>query len=285
MKSSPALARVLVPLLEAGSLPLSKVSGRVQEELKGLVDAEVLAVERRGAGRRYVVLQEVALQSWAARLFPEGLDAALTRAQSRREAVRQRRDAKAARAADTEAVLLRGMPGAVLRRGDEELEIGDWTLRAGFGAMELGAGEAWCFQGLVVVVENLEPFRWVETVVPALLAEGGLAVYAGGRMSGRLLRWVAKLATEGCRVLHWGDYDPVGMDEFLRLKSVCGGRAELVMLEDLEGLFRGYAKAELLAGNAAILARLRGCGDDEVEMVVGLMDRFGGGVEQEAGVL
>ncbi len=285
MKSSPALARVLVQLLESGSLPLSKVSARVQVDLKGLVDAEVLAVARHGAGRRYLVLQEGALQGVAERLFPEGLDAALTQAQSRREAVRNRRDAKAARAADTEAVLLRGMPGAVLRRGDEELEIGAWTRRAGYAALELGAGDAWDFQGLVVVVENLEPFRWVETVVPALLAKGGIAVYAGGRMSGRMLGWLARLAGEGCRVLHWGDYDPVGMDEFLRLKSACGGRAELVMLEDLEGLFQGYAKAELLSGNAAVLARLRGCGDDEVEMVVGLMDRFGGGVEQEAGIL
>ena len=285
MKSSPALARVLMQLLEARSLPLSKVSGQVQEELKGLVDAEVLAVARRGAGRRYVVLQEVALQGVAARLFPEGLDAALTPAQSRREAVRNRRDAKTARATDTEAVLLRGRPGTVLRRGDEELEIGEWTLRAGYAAVELGTGDAWSFQGLVVVVENLEPFRWVEAVVPALRAEGGLAVYAGGRMSGRLVGWLAKLAREGCRVLHWGDYDPVGMDEFLRLKSACGGRAELVMLEDLEGLFRGFAKAELVAGNSAVLARLRGCGDDEVERVVELMDRFGGGVEQEAGIL
>lgn len=285
MKSSPALARVLMQLLEAGSLPLSKVSGRVQEDLKGLVDADVLAVARQGAGRRYVVLQEIALQGVAERLFPEGLDAALTLAQSRREAVRNRRDAKAARAADTEAVLLRGMPGAVFRRGDEVLKIGEWTLRAGYAAMELGAGEAWGFQGLVVVVENLEPFRWVEDVVPALRAEGGLAVYAGGRISGRLLGWLAKLAGEGCRVLHWGDYDPVGMDEFLRLKKACGGRAELVLPEGLEGLFRGYAKAELLTGNAAVLARLRGCGDDEVERVVGLMDRFGGGLEQEAGIL
>ena len=284
MKSSPALARVLKQLLEVGTLPVSKVSKPVQKELQGLHDAQVVAIIRRGSGRIYLRVDKPALEKVAQRLFPEGLEAALIQARSRREAVRNRRDAKAARHSDTEAVLLRGMPGAVLRRGSEELAIGEWTLQAGYAAIELGDLDRWRFQGMVVVVENLEPFRLVGEAIPQLKEEGGLAVYAGGRMSARMLAWLVELSKDGCRILHWGDYDPVGMDEFLRLKRACEGGVELVVFSTLEDMFQRYAKTELLEGNAAILARLRGCGDELVEGVVALMDRYGGGVEQEAGV-
>jgi hypothetical protein len=84
------------------------------------------------------------------------------------------------------------------------------------------------------------------------------------------------------RVLHFGDYDPVGLDEYLRLREACPGRAELYLPQGLERLFARYSKPGLLRGTEAVLRRLRDCGLPEVRRVVDLMDRHGAGLEQEA---
>jgi len=85
----------------------------------------------------------------------------------------------------------------------------------------------------------------------------------------------------GARIVHFPDYDPVGMDEYLRFKQACPERTELFRPPSLKDLFPRYGKAQLLHDNKAILARLRKSHDSDVRYVVGLMDRFGVGLEQE----
>jgi hypothetical protein len=82
--------------------------------------------------------------------------------------------------------------------------------------------------------------------------------------------------------MHFPDYDPVGMDEYLRIKRTCPKRADLYRPDNLERLFSRYGKAQLLEDSAAVLARLRENTDSDVRGVVELMDRFGVGLEQEA---
>ena len=280
MKATPALARVLLQLMRKGGIAESRVSAAVREELAGLFDAGVLTEGRGGSGRRVVVDDAEALASVVTRWFPEGLEAVLETPTSRARAVATRRDAKAVQRGDTEPVLVRGFGDVVLRKGEEILEVGRWSSQAGYAALEVGGPQDWlCHGSVVVVVENLEPFRQVERVVPGV----DLAVYASGRLSGRVLAWLASLARRGCQVKHWGDYDPVGMDEFLRVDEACGG-VELVVVGDLDELFRRFGKRELLVGNEGLLGRLRRCEHDVVMKVVGLMDRFGCGVEQEVGL-
>jgi hypothetical protein len=72
------------------------------------------------------------------------------------------------------------------------------------------------------------------------------------------------------------------MDEYLRIKSACPERTTLFRPDDFEKLFIRFGKAQLLSDNSAVLARLRKSADNDVRYVVGLMDRFGVGLEQEA---
>ncbi len=62
-------------------------------------------------------------------------------------------------------------------------------------------------------------------------------------------------------VFHLGDYDPVGLSEYLRLEAVLGSRAVLYVPPDLEDLLRRFGKPALLAGQTEVLARLRACGN------------------------
>ena len=142
------------------------------------------------------------------------------------------------------------------------------ALRAGHGSIT----------GALAVVENLEVFCHFEK----LKTDAQLAIYAQGRLSGRILNWLSSPAMAQARIIHCGDYDPVGLDEYLRLKSACRERAALYLPANLEDLLSRYGKRDLLLGNnASILARLRKTEDQEVRQIVKLIDRYGVGLEQE----
>jgi hypothetical protein len=173
-------------------------------------------------------------------------------------------------------ILLRGFGSCTLRAGEAVLPVAYWTELAGVASLRLDDRQ-WGYDGVLAVVENLEVFWNFEK----LETDAELALYAQGRLSGRILEWLASPAMSEARLLHCGDYDPVGMDEYLRLKAACPNRSNLFLPPDLEDLFTRYGKRELLGSNAAVLARLRKVEDKEVRRVVQLMDRYGVGLEQE----
>jgi hypothetical protein len=83
-------------------------------------------------------------------------------------------------------------------------------------------------------------------------------------------------------ILHCGDYDPVGLDEYLRIKTACPDRTKLYLPANLEVLLSRYGKKELLQSSASVLDRLRKTEDHEVRRIIKLLDQYGVGLEQEA---
>jgi hypothetical protein len=153
------------------------------------------------------------------------------------------------------------------------------TRAAGVAAITIEPGVSWSVAGRIGVVENLEVFYNVERVESGLDA----AIYAGGRLSERVLCWLAGESMAMAELAHFGDYDPVGMAEYLRLRAACGDRVHMHMPADLAGRMGKYGKASLLTGrNAGLLATLRSSKDGAVREVVRLMDETGCGLEQEA---
>lgn len=281
MRSTTALARALDTLARHGRLPASAVSRTTEAALGRLLASGVLRRERAGGGSRLVVADAAALRRTIAALFPAGLEGALAASAdlaSRHQAVLHRGDAKAAARGAVAPVLLRGFGGVVLRRGEQELDLGAWTAAAGLAAIDLDPARPWQLAGTVAVVENLEPFRHAERLVPGLDA----AVYAGGRLADRVSTWLAGPALAGCRFIHCGDYDPVGLDEYLRLRRLCPGRVTLHVPADLDARVARHGNRELLARSAAVLRRLRTCDDPAVLGVIAILDRHGRGLEQEA---
>jgi len=280
MKSSVALARVLEILERDGSVPASSIGQNLRRELSTLFDSGVLEEARRGSGFRVVVLDQSTLQILIQKLFPAGLEAVLdenARVDSRAQAVARFRNAKVASKSTGQPLLVRGFGKAVLRRGSEVLGLSDWTKVAGVAAVQLDNAQSWSLDGTIAVVENMESFLQAEQVIEGL--DG--AIYTGGRMSERMLDWLAGPALGKCRFIHSGDYDPVGIDEYLKLRQRCAGRVSLYLPSGLEELFKRFGKKELVTNSLAVLKRIRGCGDRDAEMVIKLMDEYGCGLEQE----
>ena len=272
-----ALAAKLLLLISQGSLAASRLTDRDSSRLQSLFETGVLRVERSGAGKKVMVHNREALGAFVQRFYPSGLLGTSEELPPRSRAVAEFRDSKKARETGSLMVLMRGFGICDFRAGLEKLDVAHWTELAGVAAMCL-EGRPWEFSGILAVVENLEVFHHFEK----LKTGAELAIYAQGRLSDRVLGWLSAPPMARARIIHCGDYDPVGLDEYLRVKVACPGRVKLYLPANLEELLSSYGKKDLLLGNnATVLARLRKTDDQEVRQIVELIDRYGVGLEQE----
>lgn len=275
-------AVILKQLLEHGSVPVSAVGRSGLAGLRGLLEAGALERARVGAGSVIAVRCREAVEAVARQLYPSGLDVGAVAATMppRAAAVAAVRDAKRSRRGVAEPVLMRAFrPVSLVGPSGGELDLLALTRLAGAAAVTLTEGVLWRFAGRLGIVENLEVFYHVERIAPTLDA----ALYAGGRLSGRVVEWLAGEAMSAAELTHFGDYDPVGVAEYLRLRRACGSRAELFLPSNLSGLMRKFGKRSLLSGrNADLLGMLRAETDPAVRTVVGFMDETGCGLEQES---
>lgn len=241
------------------------------------------AIERRAAGRGEFlrVRSEEAFALLVADRFPLGLEEPAEAAADRASAVRLFGDAKAVLRGRSEGILLRSTrPGTTLSSEDGvALPVAEWTATAGVAALTLGESRRWRFTGTVAIVENAEPFWQFERELPNC----DLAVYAAGRISERALDWLASDQMAGCRLVHWGDYDPAGCMEYIRLASRCAGRSTMHVPDRVAELLPVYGKQALLTDQSEAIAALRGRAvPPEVEHLLALFDRHRRGLEQEA---
>ncbi|MDO8805873.1 MAG: hypothetical protein Q7R35_15750 [Elusimicrobiota bacterium] len=273
----PALAKLLGTLLTEGSAPLSLFSASARTALSPQFAAGILQEERFGAGTRVAVRNKTVLEAFAAQLFPSGLNISPDGDTPRATAVGYYRDAKAAGTTVAEPVLVRAFNNMVFERKGETLPASSLTGKYGVAAFLLKEPPHWGYSGTLAIVENLEPFLCFEKMKVAADA----AVYAGGKMSGRMLAWFASAEMSKCSFLHCGDYDPVGIDEYLRLKKACGASVKLHIPENIEALFEKYGKRELLTDSETVLRRLRATKDPDALRVIELMNTCNTGLEQE----
>jgi hypothetical protein len=259
------------------------VSRGAMDSLRSLLETGALGFERSGPGRAIAVRRRAAVEALAREGYPRGLDPVVDRAGAmpRAEAVAAWRNAKRAGCAAVEPVLLRAFRAASLFRDADgtEVDLLALTRLAGVAAVTLQDPAEWRFSGRLGVAENLEFFYHVERVAPELDA----CLYAGGRLSARAVAWLASASMSEATLVHYGDYDPVGLAEYGRLHEACGARVTLYQPPHLAQILRRFGKPGLLKGrNAALLAGLRARSDPSIRDVVRLLDETGCGLEQEA---
>lgn len=270
-----ALARLLRRMLDEGSAPRSQFSARSLKELRGLFDAGVLAQTRSGGGLAIEVRDLGTLMTFFRGRYPsEGIS---VDGPPRARAVGMLRNAKRVGRTNMEPVLLRATGPAVCTRDGVPCDLRATTVQTGSACLLLEEGRFWTLTAPVAIIENMESFLHFEKMgVPA-----DVALYAAGRLSDLALKWIGSPELSQCRFTHCGDYDPVGLDEFLRLKAKVGARARLHLPHNLRDLVATYGRPELLRDSEAVLRRLRDATDPDVRSVVQVLDGTGRGLEQE----
>lgn len=278
-----AFAGLLADLVADGAVPASRVSAKARERLTPLFSADVLVELRAGAGRRIEVRNADTLARFIERHYPAGLfgNAAADEGLDQRTlALSRYRDTKALGGLDFEIVEYR-------LAGTAPLVIGGSAVSRSGVCGDLGAfvlyGERPVnrevrLAGVVATVENptvLIRHDWTGAGVD-------LAIATYGRMSRRLIDWLASESMRDARVVHYGDYDPVGLGEFCRLEAALGERADLFIPAEIERLFSQYSDRELLSRSAGLLPALQRSPHKRVQGLLRLMAEFGGALEHEA---
>jgi hypothetical protein len=243
-----------------------------------LIDAGVVADERAAGGRRFVVRNPAAFHTFIAREFPEA--PAFPNAPSRIADVAQWRDTKATPSDLPEIVLARAWPPDLLWHQGRPAAAAAATARYGVFSFRLHPPQDYALRGPCALVENPAVFQHLER----LRLPVRLALYGHGRLSHRLLDWLADQTAPEFRLLHLPDYDPVGLNEHERLGARLGARVALHLPPDLELRFERFANRQLLdrPNNRRLLATLRHTARADIRQVLALIDRHNAGLEQEA---
>lgn len=280
MNANENIRAQLAALLEQGSLSKSACGGALLKILKPLLDSDVVAEERSGAGRRLVIRDASALRAFFVSRFP---DIAISDETPARVAgVARFRDSKALAGDTPDIVLLRAWSDTALWCGGVPVLAASATKAHGLFSFVLVPGSRYELRAPCALVENPAMLLAFERL--GLTSTIPIALYAGGRVSGRVLRWLASISDPGFHLTHFPDYDPVGLSEFVRVRAALGDRATLHLPAGLSEAFSRFANKDLLRREAsqALLPALRTNRSPEVRTVLNLIELHNAGLEQES---
>lgn len=268
----------LSQLLASGTLPLSLCGKAFLKVLRPAVQSGVVSEEKSGAGRRLVVRDPEALRLFFAGRYPNA--DYFENAPSRVVGVAQVRDSKVLANDAAEIVVVRAWKNGTLHRAGIAIDVAQATREHGVFAFSLASNDVYSLSGSCALVENPVVFGLLER----LSLPVDIAILGHGRVSRRLLDWLVGMTSEEFKLLHLPDYDPVGLNEFARLRARLGKRVKLHLPDDLAKQFARFSKRSLMeGGNSQVVLRyLRESEEPEVRAVVELIDRHNAGLEQEA---
>jgi hypothetical protein len=268
----------LSQLVTDGTLPLSVCSSAFLKVLRPALDSGVVAEEKSGAGRRLVVRNPEAVRLFFAGRYPDAK--VFADAPSRIVGVARFRDSKVLANDAAEIVCIRAWKNGTLLRNGALVDVVRATQEHGVFAFSLKNECLYSLRGSCALVENPVVFALLERL--SLPSE--VAILGRGRISARLLDWLAQMTSEDFKLIHLPDYDPIGLNEFARLRSRVGDRVTLHLPVDFSNRFARFSKRSLLTrGNSqAVLRYLRQSQEPQIRAVLQLIDKHNAGLEQEA---
>ena len=268
----------LTRLRENGTMARSACSREFLAVLAPLLDSGIVTEDKSGAGRRLVVRNPQALRDFIQHRFPNA--PVPTGSSSRVAGVSRFRDTKSVASDLPEIVTVRAWQDGELLSDGKTINVAEATRAHGVFSFLLADPARFTLHGMCALVENPAVFTQFEH----LQLPPRLALYGHGRSSNRLIDWLAAQTAPDFQMLHLPDYDPVGLDEYIRLRERLGPRVQLHLPENLATLFKQHANGELLQkpSTQSLLAKLRLSQIAEVRTVLALIEKHNAGLEQEA---
>jgi hypothetical protein len=263
-------------LHKKGQLAKSQCGRQFLNFVQPLLSANVVTEERSGSGRKLVVGDLTVLQAFIDQNFH---DATRNREVLQRIAGVQRfRDSKAFASDNPELVHVRAWRKNILIKNETVVDAVRETALHSVFSFQLS--HLYTLHGRCALVEGPVIFSCFER----LSLDVPLVIYGEGRLSKRIVEWLAKQRESKFSLVHLPDYDPVGLHDFERLRASLGLRVCLYIPSNVEELFAKYSKRKLLEKRRSqmLLATVRCSDSPEVQRIVELMDKHNAGLEQEA---
>lgn len=272
------LAEALLVICGGGTIPVSQLSAACHKEaMATLIAGGLIESQKSGAGRVFVTRNASVLRLWVEKQFPytTGRFSATTPGALNLLTSRSTKSAKRKRAQE----YLHVVTSEPFRytRGGVTLDLAEPCRTHGAATLVVQDREPWGLLDPFVMVEQPELLQ------PAARLLGMAAVCYNGKASDLVLAALAR----GARCLVWiaPDYDPVGLNEYIRFKEALGpDRLRLYRPVDLEALFAQFSDKKLMRkeNSQRMLRNIDLQAHPEVAEFVDLIKNNNAGLEQEA---
>ena len=267
IEANAPLERWLNKLIENGSLPESSIPKSAITGVNNLIDLEYIQKMPVKNGIKFVLIDEDSLVNWMARII-KNIDSNQTH--NRAYAASKFRTAKKS---------TKTYPKVEIRflKNNTNIPSDFKEIQNRIGSVNyyLTKEESW-LTGKLVLVENIESFLNCDDYFPNC----DIAVYYSGNISDSLINC---LNDSKCTIVFFPDYDPVGMNNYCKIKDRLGDRVELFVPQNISELFESSSYRIIDKNkNREILASLnRRSLPDEVIPIIQLIQKHHGGAEQE----
>ena len=239
-------AKLLAQLLEAGSLPSSLVKSKVTISLfDKLIQIGLIQKQRKGAGSQFSLINKERREVFIGNEYPSGLEFIENNMFPRRvQGIKNCKNSKSLKKLDFDLITLRGKSIIEYKEKNIDLSLSSddvtyLSLKLEIGSL-INIHQESC---TIVTVENPTAFTELGKMVSC---SWDIAVYTGGKMSEILINQLKYWGEKGHKIIHFGDYDFVGMEEFIRILHVCSD-ARFYLPESLGDEFvKNYGNIELL---------------------------------------
>lgn len=276
--SGPRERAKLSALIAKGHLPTSACGTAFRAWLRPLLDTGMVRFDRHGAGRRLVLVDAPAVKAFFDKQFPAPADDPAVG--SRASGVAGFRNSKALRNDTPEIVHARVVGASPLITDADPALAAEATATHGVFSFLL-PGRTARPKGHWVLIENPAVFLWHDRI----FGPQASAVLVRGRISGRLLDWLAGHRDPELRITHAPDYDPTGLHDHLRLHRALTGNVRLFLPDDLDERFDRFSNTSLLKDDPRHQSQLRtllSSAHPDIVRCAALMVRHNAGLEQEA---
>lgn len=241
-----ALRAALLKLQGKSPLPASQFTTAQRSALDCFArQTGAVTCQRQGRGDVYNVCDQVVFATHITELSPQVEPSIADQIPRRAQHVAHARNSKARHHQhDSYYPLLKAVGDAVTwRDGERGVELALSPVTRDFGAATLciQPDDAWHSDQVLWLVENQALFDRTDW-----LPEGTHAtvLYYGGQLDGRLQSWLGQ-RPRACRVIHFPDYDGVGLANFARLHQVLGATCECWLMPCWESKLARYGSNQL----------------------------------------
>lgn len=242
---------------------------------KELDDFGVFDYERRGKTEWLVVKDHDILDIQISKKYPEGLE---FQQGGRVGGILTSRDSKKGGNVEQVPVTLR----FITQSSDVAFGFSAYDLTQKNGIVGILISELNTkIAGVLVIVENFDCFLRAEKFVQ----DADVVIYASGKLDNRIISWINDCDNIS-KIIHMGDYDPVGLAEFCRIEMNCKQESEFFFHESIDiSIFKKYGKQSLVSdrNNAKALEKLRTyeTNDSGFNLTLKILLETGLGLEQE----
>ena len=270
-----SLHKILKKILDDGYITGSKIPKSVQSSVDQLVAINALELNILKRGSRYSMGNEEIFRAEISVRYPEGLESVINfdSESSRYLGVKSQKDAKLSRKRYATVQVFVMNPALVI--------VDDQSVPKGIERFSLSvlvdSLSDWHVSGNVILVENQEPFLRS----PLLFGGATMIICYNGRVNLKVSEWLCKSKV---KVTICPDYDPVGLDEYWKLKSMLKDNLEIFLPDSITEDFK-YSTIDLLnkKKNREVLQRLANIQslDEPGQKILSLIQKWNSGLMQE----